>query len=199
MKQGVSVTNISIHAPTRGATQWMGAWDKCLEFQSTLLQEERHERGNYRMEILDISIHAPTRGATRSAIWSRTDSSDFNPRSYKRSDFCIKIIIHINNWFQSTLLQEERLSSLMEVIEIRQFQSTLLQEERLYLFCTCSKRLLFQSTLLQEERQFRCNSLASVLNFNPRSYKRSDNQLSLLISIYIIFQSTLLQEERRLS
>ena len=55
----------------------------------------------------------------------------------------------------------------------------------------------FQSTLLQEERQFRCNSLASVLTFNPRSYKRSDGKPGQNQQRKCSFQSTLLQEERR--
>ena len=61
------------------------------------------------------------------------------------------------------------------------FQSTLLQEERPWSGRVHQSHFLFQSTLLQEERQFRCNSLASVLNFNPRSYKRSDFAEKLLL------------------
>ena len=55
---------ISIHAPTRGATQFL--WMHLLVhlFQSTLLQEERPQ-DNMVMQIGKmISIHAPTRGAT---------------------------------------------------------------------------------------------------------------------------------------
>ena len=56
---------ISIHAPTRGATQFL--WMHLLVhlFQSTLLQEERPQ-DNMVMQIGKmISIHAPTRGATK--------------------------------------------------------------------------------------------------------------------------------------
>ena len=55
---------ISIHAPTRGATK----------AESILLHDP------------PISIHAPTRGATYFLISFTTCSSNFNPRSYKRSD-----------------------------------------------------------------------------------------------------------------
>ena len=36
---------------------------------------------------LHISIHAPTRGATLSDIKELVELENFNPRSYKRSDF----------------------------------------------------------------------------------------------------------------
>ena len=59
------VTNISIHAPTRGAT----ALTSCLkttqkQFQSTLPREERQLYVQGLLRLYDISIHAPTRGAT---------------------------------------------------------------------------------------------------------------------------------------
>ena len=78
-----------------------------LLFQSTLLQEERHEGELHGAEYVGISIHAPTRGATlpgfstvRILIFQSTllqeerhphpllqpHPYDFNPRSYKRSD-----------------------------------------------------------------------------------------------------------------
>ena len=38
--------------------------DVLYEFQSTLLQEERHVGNGYMYWISKISIHAPTRGAT---------------------------------------------------------------------------------------------------------------------------------------
>ena len=56
------------------------------------------------------------------------------------------------------------------------FQSTLLQEERLFTFVPVALSLIFQSTLLQEERPVLHSCLAIFENFNPRSYKRSDNQ-----------------------
>ena len=99
------------------------------------------------------------------------------------------------------------------------FQSTLLQEERLFTFVPVALSLIFQSTLLQEERPVLHSCLAIFENFNPRSYKRSDNQQiqnygkveiisihaptrgattrNVMNSITALFQSTLLQEERR--
>ena len=54
----------------------------------------------------------------------------------------------------------------------------------------------FQSTLLQEERPDKICFSADSVNFNPRSYKRSDSPASLLFRPVWQFQSTLLQEER---
>ena len=70
---------ISIHAPTRGATN---TDDACTDG-------------------LHISIHAPTRGATRLLVWWVSSSTYFNPRSYKRSDEydgldCLKTLISIH-------------------------------------------------------------------------------------------------------
>ena len=60
------INNISIHAPTRGATKaGTDVSDMLKEFQSTLPREERLGR-NARSLIFLISIHAPTRGATTS-------------------------------------------------------------------------------------------------------------------------------------
>ena len=55
---------ISIHAPTRGATR----------------------RLMVSLQIARISIHAPTRGATEIGKAQETGEVDFNPRSHKGSD-----------------------------------------------------------------------------------------------------------------
>ena len=55
---------ISIHAPTRGATEY--------ELDHTI--------------PYDISIHAPTRGATFFVKYMYDQTNDFNPRSHERSD-----------------------------------------------------------------------------------------------------------------
>ena len=104
----VSYTNISIHAPTRGATsiKFLVLWCR------------------------SISIHAPTRGAT-GCIWRQTGGrSYFNPRSHKGSDerrlWCLKKCVI----FQSTLPQGERHQKAINRIFRTRFQSTLPQGER---------------------------------------------------------------------
>ena len=78
---------ISIHAPTRGAT--VNTYQKMndIEFQSTLLQEERQVSVEAIKDHGYISIHAPTRGATRTDGTEKLWDFYFNPRSYKRSDY----------------------------------------------------------------------------------------------------------------
>ena len=56
---------ISIHAPTRGATEFsLGGMRFIPVFQSTLPREERQGWGIPFSWTCSISIHAPTRGAT---------------------------------------------------------------------------------------------------------------------------------------
>ena len=105
----ISIFNISIHAPTRGATINLVVVVKLFGFQSTLLQEERQKRLLYKC----YSIY------------------DFNPRSYKRSDEGGDKVNLLTQIFQSTLLQEERLLISLYIFYYILFQSTLLQEERL--------------------------------------------------------------------
>ena len=56
--------SISIHAPTKGATE---QWSAKIDRQC-------------------ISIHAPTKGATKSFTYCTTSSAYFNPRSHEGSD-----------------------------------------------------------------------------------------------------------------
>ena len=143
------------------------------KFQSTLLQEERHCSLSSKIYSSIISIHAPTRGATQPCYW---------------------IILHL--LFQSTLLQEERQSVCTQELNATIFQSTLLQEERPVTDGGKYCQNIFQSTLLQEERlssikmekshiisihaptrgatDKAVEGILNILNFNPRSYKRSD-------------------------
>ena len=57
--------DVSIHAPTRGATlRPLNNAIKALQFQSTLPRGERRRRRNRDGSRVCVSIHAPTRGAT---------------------------------------------------------------------------------------------------------------------------------------
>ena len=57
-------TNVSIHAPTRGATAANSERSTILMFQSTPLREGRPRRRLLFAKLFGVSIHAPTRGAT---------------------------------------------------------------------------------------------------------------------------------------
>ena len=99
--------DISIHAPTRGATLPVNDISSTRKFQSTLPREERlgslalmRELGLFQstlpreerpftvlsLWIEGISIHAPTRGATQTKVVIPPNKRHFNPRSHERSD-----------------------------------------------------------------------------------------------------------------
>ena len=56
---------VSIHAPTRGATQFEDERANCVKFQSTRPHGARLRVAHHRAVRVLVSIHAPTRGATR--------------------------------------------------------------------------------------------------------------------------------------
>ena len=64
--------HISIHAPTRGATQLSLICIFSPIFQSTLPREERHSSFPSLILYTTISIHAPTRGATISCVSTKS-------------------------------------------------------------------------------------------------------------------------------
>ena len=124
-------SNISIHAPTRGATIFVSISAAIWSFQSTLPREER--RPNFRVALFimrfqstlpreerqydrvegsrqSISIHAPTRGATQSgnSLRSRKAISIHAPT---RGATWTVHRLSTRPTFQSTLPREERLSS----------------------------------------------------------------------------------------
>ena len=147
-------------------------------------------------------------------------NGDFNPRSYKRSDFTIYEWNYDRKRFQSTLLQEERLNPNTEKIDEVIFQSTLLQEERrvsalnteykplisihaptrgaTLTLCSNLKICLFQSTLLQEERPIFQVFFVLKLIFQSTLLQEERQYPVNFDKLKNLFQSTLLQEERRI-
>ena len=108
---------ISIHAPTRGATEstcksscilsyfnprshegsddgFKGDSYKRDLFQSTLPRGERLLRSGFCRLKNTISIHAPTRGATGNPIRIQNFKQNFNPRSHEGSDH--RVVKRIN-------------------------------------------------------------------------------------------------------
>ena len=174
-----AIMGISIHAPTRGATNSASAAVLLsLIFQSTLPREERP----YWSPLIE------TLGIFQSTLprEERPDSlnlffyvlSDFNPRSHERSDgFYVACLIFGADFNPRS-------------------------HERSDCFRICNKAhsLLFQSTLPREERLItRCHRLSNLpisihaptrgatpitstvppaaVYFNPRSHERSDQSL----------------------
>ncbi len=89
LKDAVSagaLSNISIHAPTNGATLKIGFVDR--------RQVDFNPRSDERSDVVVcvvssvcvISIHAPTNGATTCGRWNDIVYKHFNPRSDERSD-----------------------------------------------------------------------------------------------------------------
>ena len=66
----VSMAQVSIHAPARGATLSGSPVCSSSEFQSTLPRGERRFTGAQQAQKRHVSIHAPARGATRFAIYA---------------------------------------------------------------------------------------------------------------------------------
>ena len=144
-------SQLSIHAPTRGATKILVPVKATTFFQSTLLQEERPvpEYGNGQNVTFNPRSYKRSDYRTGQHL---PRPSAFNPRSYKRSDAKILSLNVLFFIFQSTLLQEERRKSGRDYEQTKIFQSTLLQEERQYCLKKSTTFSGFQSTLLQEER-----------------------------------------------
>ena len=148
--------NISIHAPTRGATRTRTSKTRLTRtFQSTLPRGERLDREKISIELSTISIHAPTRGATTELL-----------NAYNR------------DIFQSTLPRGERhCKHLYCNCKQQKFQSTLPRGERLPAPLNITTIEGFQSTLPRGERPLiRSRLLTMAWNFNPRSHEGSDSK-----------------------
>ena len=100
---------VSIHAPTRGATQFTSVSKLVVWFQSTLPRGERRIRQACRRLVLNVSIHAPTRGATAKMYLCQYMIIGFNPRSHEGSDETKAANCIPRARFQSTLPRGERL------------------------------------------------------------------------------------------
>ena len=146
---------ISIHAPTRGATPYRRSLPVMWAFQSTLPREERRDKGNILTVVVDISIHAPTRGATgrlvrvlryitfqstlpreerQILIFNLNKINHFNPRSHERSDRTLMYVLIIACNFNPRSHERSDADYDCYATEV-QFQSTLPREERQQ-YCT---------------------------------------------------------------
>ena len=207
---------ISIHAPTRGATLVHPAIYTHMYYFNP-----RSHKGSDGCAVIychhhSISIHAPTRGATSRHPGYAFALLYFNPRSHKGSDGTTidgyvpeNISIHAPTRGATVNIA---ISVLVEL-----FQSTLPQGERPHAGHAENCSQTFQSTLPQGERQFPGSKWRTLLHFNPRSHKGSDQpgirtyreyyisihaptrgatSLMVLFISRKLFQSTLPQGER---
>ena len=142
---------ISIHAPTRGATQIIVI----------------------RCHVIVISIHAPTRGATCELSISSKRNADFNPRSHEGSD-ANKEVTHVTQGISihAPTRGATNLKILLETIH--EFQSTLPRGERHIELKELARTIVFQSTLPRGERRTYKGVQGDMAYFNPRSHEGSD-------------------------
>ena len=144
---------ISIHAPTRGATDDLTKRMEKIEFQSTLPREERQAMEDMHEWFIEFQSTLP-REERRFTPEDLQRSHYFNPRSHERSDVLCEQVYSVSTISIHAPTRGATLSSILYQRDIK-----------------------FQSTLPREER--RCDegiSRGDKHNFNPRSHERSDEK-----------------------
>ena len=170
-----SSKSISIHAPTRGATQCPAkSCDTAYISIHAPTRGATNVRTFWNMTFC-ISIHAPTRGATFLVMISSAVCVYFNPRSHKGSDYA-----------------DYRPAGRHLHFNPRSHKGS----DNHIMICAWDLNG-FQSTLPQGERPVGIMPLwGGVVNFNPRSHKGSDHSTPFQPPLFCVFQSTLPQGER---
>ena len=122
--------NISIHAPTRGATFKDCYRLLCWIFQSTLPRGERLEEKILSEELQKFQSTLPRGERRMNAGHGKRSIMHFNPRSHEGSDQTALIIARERWIFQSTLPRGERRLQIWVMKCSLRFQSTLPRGER---------------------------------------------------------------------
>ena len=143
------VLNISIHAPTRGATFTPNA----IAIISSYFNPRSHERSDNSLVLFAvlflISIHAPTRGATSgSLLILNTPFISIHAPTRGATKVCGEIVDRVV--FQSTLPREERQDSHSLIIYPEDFNprshersdSNIAQKICLFLYNTDNKYII---------------------------------------------------------
>ena len=188
---------ISIHTPTKGATQksQRGLPEKKISIHTPTKGATRSNDSSFL--YLGISIHTPTKGATVMMELLYKAGGHFNPHSHEGSDDIRFVSVKFGNIFQSTLPRRERRKMHGLPMRRKQFQSTLPRRERLahmqsgspYHYFNphshegsdaCQRHLddiekSFQSTLPRRERLMHFKTSFSFDDFNPHSHEGSDD------------------------
>ena len=168
-----SGTEISIHAPAKGATKQAEQVRLQEKFQSTLPRRERRFQAVHvvvsfhisihapakgatqiactKMHIVRISIHAPAKGATAFDLLMGSDSAISIHAPAKGATYG-KLSTKLSEQFQSTLPRRERLCLWHIRRQTMIFQSTLPRRERPRLLTSAFCNTAFQSTLPRRER-----------------------------------------------
>ncbi len=187
---------ISIHAPTRGATDIPCHTSSVGEFQSTLPRGERP--GYAALHTVHLTDFNPRshEGSDGNLYNGVLRIIDFNPRSHEGSDDSKGRWSRWQKIFQSTLPRGERLHCSAIAFAIPDFNPRSHEGSDLFLYSKRSLRIYFnprshegsdtslqvhctpltpfQSTLPRGERRCRIACMRSIRNFNPRSHEGSD-------------------------
>ena len=146
--------DISIHAPTRGATYVRIRSQRCRQFQSTLLQEERRRNAPDAACAVLFQSTLLQEERLESTGYTIDVETDFNPRSYKRSDDnCVFFWCKINYFNPRSYKRSDRHGPC----------------ECLQLYPYFNPRSYKRSDSCYNAYYNR-----ACRYFNPRSYKRSD-------------------------
>ena len=118
-------TKISIHAPTKGATDFKRL-DGDEEFISIHAPTKGATSSVYTVlvKICGISIHAPTKGATSFIGLCNLNNWHFNPRTHEGCDLASPSCLDFQLVFQSTHPRRVRQASQLARLPMMLFQST---------------------------------------------------------------------------
>ena len=166
---------ISIHAPTRGATQKDRLKGGKNEFQSTLPRGERRAELQALETVQAISIHAPTRGATgRTCKDGNTVDISIHAPTRGATLASVMDISYSINFNPRSHEGSDNINREMPEYTF-EFQSTLPRGERRRKSQAVLQSHKFQSTLPRGERRYQALELRyKYQNFNPRSHEGSD-------------------------
>ena len=165
---------ISIHAPTRGATRKPDNNSNNSKFQSTLPRGERR-RATEKSEVNKVFQSTLPRGERHKRPLFFVCEANFNPRSHEGSD---------------QTLSSVRCSPQISIHAPTRGATIVTHSLHL--------RQIFQSTLPRGERRMGAlTSIKAISYFNPRSHEGSDATKTYVAMAAQIFQSTLPRGERQ--
>ena len=188
---------ISIHTPTKGATQdphqllfqsqyfnphsHEGSDISCFHkifhdrsFQSTLPRRERLDIFRYQKRRSLISIHTPTKGATGLAILRDQLQIHFNPHSHEGSDRNLLTVLRLVVNFNPHSHEGSDELYFTHFLHSGVFQSTLPRRERRLFYIDTYQKCISIHTPTKGATIIISISFMFSCNFNPHSHEGSD-------------------------
>ena len=146
---------ISIHAPTRGATNGENRYKRIKQFQSTLPRGERQSHHFLLSSSFSYFNPRSHEGSDSDLVMNIYNRNHFNPRSHEGSDAGVAVRYGIRWLFQSTLPRGERHVIVHRWEEFTDFNPRSHEGSDKYPIVKVSNRTVFQSTLPRGERRGR--------------------------------------------